>query len=100
DLDPVAPPAGEDNQVPGKRIQIQILPRQRMQSVKALAHVAGGQTQIDPHAGWQVDHARSASSTFRNAAGSAPAPIRSRSPVFRINPRTGSIARCPAGPVS
>src|ERR1700688_2321078 len=60
------------------------------QAVKALAHVAGRQAQIHPHARRQVDHARKAANTVRSVAWSTPEPMRSRSPVFITNSTPGS----------
>ncbi len=70
---------------------------QCMRSVEALARVTGGQAQIDPHAGWQVDHFRSASSTVRNTPVLTPPPIRNRSPVATTNSNQCS-ADTPSGP--
>src|ERR1017187_3164167 len=49
-------------------------------------------TQIHPHAGRQENHPRNTSSTFRNAVGSTPAPIRSSSPVVSTSSRAASVA--------
>ena len=55
---------------------------------------------IHPHAGRQLNHARNAANTLRNAVASTPAPIRSRSPVVSTSSRSSSVARCRAGDVS
>ena len=68
---------------------------------EALAHVARRQTQIHPHAGWQVDHARKTSSTARKVAVSTPLPMRSRSPVANTSSSTASAVRsCRRAPLS
>jgi hypothetical protein len=56
----------------GESIQIQVLAHERVQTVEALAHVAQRLSQIHPHAGRQVDHARNASNTARNVAPPTP----------------------------
>jgi hypothetical protein len=80
-------PASEDEQVPGERIQFQVLPHERIQPVEALAHIAGRQAQIHPHAGRQLNHTRSRNtpSTIRNVAASTPGAICIRSPVARTS---------------
>src|SRR5471030_1696365 len=88
----MAPATGEYKKVAGESVQFQVLPHQGVQPVKALAHVAGRKAQIHPHAGWQVNHTRNASSTVRKVTASTPAPIRSRSPVASTSSRLASAA--------
>jgi hypothetical protein len=52
----------------GERIQLEMITRQRMQSVEASPHVARTQAQVHAHAGQQVHHGRNASSTRRSVA--------------------------------
>ena len=49
-----------------------------------------GERQIRPHAGWQMDHARKASSTARNVDASTPTPMCRRSPVVNSNSTSAS----------
>src|SRR5260370_35060277 len=49
-------------------------PAQGVQPVKALAHVAGCQAKLHPHAGRQMDHDCKTSRTVRNVAASTPTP--------------------------
>src|SRR5260370_35055537 len=94
DLETIAPPAGEHEQMPCESIQCQVIPDQLVPPVAALTHVATRQAKEYPHAGWQMDHARNASSTCCNVAASTPPPIRIRAPVVS----TSSKAACSAGP--
>src|SRR5450631_3484865 len=65
----------------GESIQLQMISHQSVQPVETAPHVTRTQTQIHPHAGWQVNHPRTTSSTIRSIAASASLPIRSRSPL-------------------
>ena len=56
-----------------------------LQTVETAPHIAGAQAQIHAHAGRQVDHPRTASSTIRSVAASAWLVIRSRSPFLSTN---------------
>src|SRR5450432_4423736 len=76
----------------GEGVQLQMFAHQRVQAVKAFAHVTGRQAQIYSDAAWQVDHARKAANTVRSAASSTPRPMRSRSPVFSTSSKVGSVA--------
>src|ERR1700730_7207234 len=79
--------------MPRKSVQLQIVPHQRMQTVETLAHITSRQAHIDPYAGRQVDHLRSASSTVRNTVAFTLQPIRSRSPLGSTN---SSVYSAPA----
>src|SRR5207248_9701824 len=78
---PVLAPTRKHKQVSGEGVQSQVLADERVQTIEALAHVARRQAQIHSHAGWQVEHPRSTSSTVRRVVMSTPAPMRNRSPV-------------------
>src|SRR5436305_14903495 len=86
-------PARKHKQVSGNDIQLEVVADERVQTVKALAHVARRQAQVHTHAGWQVDHARNTSSTVRKVAASTPALMRSRSPVANASSSAASAAR-------
>jgi hypothetical protein len=62
----------------GERIQLQMIPHQGVQPVETSPHVTRAQTQIYPHAGWQVHHPRTISNTIRSVAASTSLLIRSR----------------------
>src|SRR6267143_145324 len=91
-LEPISSLVGEQVKMAGERIQLEMIPYQRVQAVEASAHIAGAQTQIHAHAGRQVNHRRTASSTRRNVASSTPLPMRSRSPLVRINSSGSALA--------
>jgi hypothetical protein len=88
DLEAVFSLVGEQVQMSGEGVQMQMVFYQGVQTVKTTAHVARAQTQIHPHAGRQVNHPRTASRTMRSVAASTSLPIRSRSPF----PSTSSSA--------
>src|SRR5580704_4388691 len=98
DLDPVAPPVGEDEQMSAESVQLHRLSHQSVQAVKALAHVAGRSAEIDAHAGRQVHHQRSRSTfnTVRRVVASAPGAMRRRSPEARIS-SSGANRSAPDG---
>src|SRR5512140_2942401 len=90
---PVLAPACKHKQVPGEGVQLQVLADQRLQTVEALAHIARRKAEVHPHAGWQVDHLRSASSTVRKVVISTPGPMRNRSPVANTSSSAASAMR-------
>src|SRR5215475_5235816 len=90
---PVLAPAGKYKQVSREDIQLQVLADQRLQTVKALAHIARREAEVHPHAGRQVDHPRSTFSTIRNVVMSTPGLMRSRSPVASTSSIIGSAVR-------
>jgi hypothetical protein len=81
-------------------VQLKVIAHQGVQPIEAPPHVARTQTQVHAHAGRQVDHPRTVSSTIRNVAASTSLPIRSRSPLGRTNSSVESRLAVAAGTVS
>ena len=98
DLQAVAATAREQVEMSGERIQIEMIPHQRMQPVEASPHVARRQADVDAHTRREVNHARRAARTNCRMAASAPLEIRSRSPPAKISSR--GAAQSGAGFVS
>ncbi len=68
----------------GEGVQFHGLRHQRLESVEALAHVAGAGAEVNPHARRQVGHgcSRSTVSTVRRVAASTPQGMRRRQPAL------------------
>src|SRR5689334_13934013 len=74
----------------GEGIQLQVVAHERVEAVETEPHIARTQAQIDAHAGGQVNHRRSVSSTTRSVAASTPVATRRRSPLLSITSRPGT----------
>src|ERR1700688_2234524 len=83
-----------------KGIQLQVISYQGVKPVKASAHVARVQTQVHAHAGRQVYHPRTTSSTIRNVVATTWLPMRSRSPLLSTSSSADSRLAVAAGKVS
>src|SRR5450755_607542 len=95
DLDSVASPVSEYEQMPAKRVELHHRVHQRMQPIEAAPHIARRRRQVHAHAGRQMDHrgSRNTLNTSRSVTASMPGAIRSRSP----EARTTSTAATAAG---